>query len=319
MAINVIRYEQNGAAQWGVVSNGKIAPIDGDYPTTRSFIEAYSNNVAALKALPAGTIDEASVTLLSPVTRDSRFVCQGANYEQHMIDSGMNPDDKNFNMIFTKATSCLAPADTDVIRPSVVQLLDYEIELGIIMKQDITGPVTVTRENLGDYIAAITIVNDVSARDIQIPQMQFYKGKSFRTFGPCGPYLCLLEPGDAALVEQLDLLLTVNGQTRQKDNTANLVFKPAETLTELSGVQDFATGDLIATGTPSGCALAAPSPGKQKIAALLPESKKWEIFIKSQLKRPQYLQPGDKMETSIRSADGAIDLGVQRNTIVQGD
>lgn len=318
MALNVIRFEQGGAPQWGVARNGKISVIDGDYPTTRSFVEAFTNNLDALKNLPEGTIDEASVKLLSPVTRESRFVCQGANYEQHMIDSGMNPDDKNFNMIFTKATSCLAPADTDVIRPAIVQLLDYEIELGIIIKQDITGPVTVTRDNLGDYIAAITIVNDVSARDVQIPQMQFYKGKSFRTFGPCGPYLCMLEAADIPLVEQLDLLLTVNGETRQCDNTANLVFKPAETLTELSGVQDFATGDLIATGTPSGCALAAPSPGKQKIAALLPEAKKWEIFTKMQLKRPQYLQPGDKMETSIRTADGAIDLGVQRNTIVQG-
>jgi len=318
MAINAIRFEQDGAAKWGVVRDGKIAVVDGDYPTTRSFVEAFSNNLDALKNLPAGSIDEASVTLLSPVTRDSRFVCQGANYVQHMIDSGVNPDDKNFNMIFTKATSCLAPADTDVIRPDVVQLLDYEIELGIIMKQEISGPVTVTRENLGDYIAAVTIVNDVSARDIQIPQMQFYKGKSFRTFGPCGPYLCMLEPADVPAIEQLDLLLTVNGQTRQKDNTANLVFKPAETLTELSSVQDFATGDLIATGTPSGCALAAPKPAMQKIAALLPESKKWEIFIKGQLKRPQYLQPGDVMETSIRSADGALDLGVQRNTIVQG-
>ncbi len=318
MALNIIRFEQDGAAKWGVVRDGKITPIDGDYPTTGAFIAAFADNVGALKALPAGTIDEAAVTLLPPVTRESRFVCQGANYVQHMIDSGMNPDDKNFNMIFTKATSCLAPADTDIIRPAIVQLLDYEVELGIIMKREITGPVTVTADNLGDYIAALTIVNDVSARDVQIPQMQFYKGKSFRTFGPCGPYLCLLEPEDMPLVEQLDLLLTVNGETRQSDNTANLVFKPAETLTELSGVQDFAVGDLIATGTPSGCALSAPSPRLQKIAGLLPEAKKWEIFTKSQLKRPQYLQPGDKVETSIRSADGAIDLGVQRNMIVQG-
>ncbi|MEN8722091.1 MAG: fumarylacetoacetate hydrolase family protein [Alphaproteobacteria bacterium] len=318
MALNIIRFEKDGTPAWGLVRNGMISVIDGDYPTTRAFIATFSNDTAKLAALPDGTIAEDAVTLLSPVTRDSRFVCQGANYEQHMIDSGMNPDDKNFNMIFTKATSCLAPADTDVIRPKVVQLLDYEIELGIIMKQDITSPQNVTRENLGDYIAAVTIVNDVSARDIQIPQMQFYKGKSFRTFGPCGPYLTLLEPGDIDQIEQLDLLLTVNGETRQKDNTANLVFKPAETLTELSSVQDFAVGDLIATGTPSGCALSAPSAGKQKIAGLLPEAKKWDMFIKMQLKRPQYLQPGDKMETSIRSADGAIDLGVQRNTIVQG-
>lgn len=316
MAINVIRFEHEGAARWGTVSGGMITPIEGDYPTTGAFVQAFSNNLDALKNLGAGTLREDEVTLLSPITRNGRFVCQGANYRQHMIESGMNPDDKNFNMIFTKATSCIAPANTDVIRPAHVQLLDYEIELGLIMKQDITGPVQVTNANLGDYVAAITIVNDVSARDIQIPEMQFYKGKSYRTFGPCGPYLCMLEAEDIPQIEALDLLLKVNGEVRQQDNTANLVFKPAETLTELSGVQDFAVGDLLATGTPAGCALAAPKPIMQKIAGLMPESKKWEIFTKMQLKRPQYMQPGDVMETSIKG--GSIDLGVQRNTIVQG-
>ncbi|MGB0922340.1 MAG: fumarylacetoacetate hydrolase family protein [Alphaproteobacteria bacterium] len=318
MAINTIHFEHDGKAQWGVVRDGVITPIDGDYPTTAAFVAAFADNLNTLEILSGGTLKESDVTLLSPITRSSRFVCQGANYRQHMIESGMNPDDKNFNMIFTKATSCIAPADTDVIRPKEVSLLDYEVELGIVMRQDIAGPQHVTADNLGDYIAGITIVNDVSARDIQVPQMQFYKGKSYRTFGPCGPYLCLLTHDEASLVEQLDLKLTVNGETRQCDNTANLVFKPAETLTELSGVQDFAVGDLIATGTPAGCALSAPSAGIQKIAGLLPESKKWEMFLKMQAKRTQYLQPGDVMETTIKSADGTIDLGLQRNTIVAG-
>nr|WP_275937478.1 fumarylacetoacetate hydrolase family protein [Pseudomonas aeruginosa] len=81
--------------------------------------------------------------------------------------------------------------------------------------------------------------------------MQFYKGKSFRTFGPVGPYLCLFEAKDIGYLQKLQLRLTVNGQTRQNDSTANLVYGPAETLTELSGVHDFAPGDLIATGTPA--------------------------------------------------------------------
>ncbi|CAE7487025.1 mhpA [Symbiodinium microadriaticum] len=298
------------------IHDGVITLIDGDYPTTGDFIAASSDKVADLKNLTGETIAESDAVLLSPITRNGRFVCQGANYRQHMIESGVNPDEKNFNMIFTKATSCIAPADTDIIRPKEVNLLDYEVELGIILKREITERVEVTTANLGDYIAAITIVNDVSARDIQVPQMQFYKGKSYRTFGPCGPYLCLLEAEDVAQLDALDLSLTVNGEVRQKDNTANLVFKPAETLTELSGVQDFAVGDLIATGTPAGCALAAPSPGKQKLAGLLPEPKKWEIFLKMQAKRTQYLQPGDKIETRIASVDGKIDLGVQQNTIV---
>ena len=81
-------------------------------------------------------------------------------------------------------------------------------------------------------------------------------------------------------------------------------------------MQDFAPGDLIATGTPAGCALAVPSPGKQKLAALLGEQRKWALFEKGQRQRPQYLKPGQVVTAHIASRDGAIDLGTQRNVIV---
>ena len=172
----------------------------------------------------------------------------------------MDPDAKTYNMIFTKATSCITAADSDVVRPRVVQFLDYEIELGLVIRREITSKVAVTDANLHKFVAGAVIVNDYSARDIQIPQTQFYKGKSFRTFGPIGPYLCLLEASDIPLLKELELTLMVNGEVRQKDSTRNLVFGPAETLTELSGVHDLAPGDLLSTGTPAGCALSIPSP-----------------------------------------------------------
>ena len=153
-----------------------------------------------------------------------------------------------------------------------MRFLDYEIELGLIVKRDLTKAVTVTDANLHEFVAGLVIVNDYSARDVQIPQMQFYKGKSYRTFGPVGPHLCLLERADFPQIKNLQLKLTVNGQVRQNDSTANLVFGPAETLTELSGVQDLFAGDLIATGTPAGCALSVPSPFRQKIAGAFPRS-----------------------------------------------
>jgi 2-keto-4-pentenoate hydratase/2-oxohepta-3-ene-1,7-dioic acid hydratase in catechol pathway len=81
----------------------------------------------------------------------------------------------------------------------------------------------VTDANLHDFVAGIVIVNDYSARDVQIPQMQFYNGKSFRTFGPVGPYLCMLEPADMPALKDLQLTLTVNGEVRQRDGTRNLV------------------------------------------------------------------------------------------------
>jgi 2-keto-4-pentenoate hydratase/2-oxohepta-3-ene-1,7-dioic acid hydratase in catechol pathway len=219
-------------------------------------------------------------------------------------------------MIFTKAPSCIVPADHAVIRPRHVQFLDYEVELGLVLKRDITARLRVTDENLHDFVAGIVLVNDYSARDIQIPQTQFYKGKSYRTFGPVGPYLCLLDRADFAVLRSLQLELKVNGEIRQRDSTANLIYTPAETITELSAVHDLFAGDLIATGTPAGCALSVPSPAMQKLAALIPERTKWQAFAKVQARRSQYLQPGDVVEARIASPDGRIDLGTQRNVVV---
>jgi 2-keto-4-pentenoate hydratase/2-oxohepta-3-ene-1,7-dioic acid hydratase in catechol pathway len=314
MSVNIIRFSHQNRAQWGVIRAQRITPVPGDFATTGDFIRG--TTPAELRALQGATLDLAQVRLLAPVTANQQFVCQGANYRQHMIESGMNPDVKSYNMIFTKVASCIVPADSDVIRPRSVRFLDYEIELGLILRKAIDGPVQVSDANLHEFIAGAVIVNDYSARDVQIPQMQFYKGKSFRTFGPVGPWLCLLEPGEIGLLRQLQLKLSVNGAVRQQDSTANLVYGPAETLTELSGVQDFAPGDLLSTGTPAGCALSIPSPARQKLGALLPERKKWDIFFKVQSRRPQYLKEGDLVEARIASSDGRVDLGTQRNRIV---
>jgi 2-keto-4-pentenoate hydratase/2-oxohepta-3-ene-1,7-dioic acid hydratase in catechol pathway len=314
MALNVLHFRHQGRAQWGVVRWGRVTPIPGEFPTTADFVRAHT--VEALTALRGPTLQEAEVELLSPVTRNQQFVCQGANYRQHMIESGMDPDAKAFNMIFTKAPGCIVPADSVLVRPHGVRFLDYEIELGLVLKRDIAARQPITDANLHEYVAGAVIVNDYSARDIQIPQMQFYKGKSFRTFGPVGPYLCLLEKEDMPRLRALELWLSVNGATRQHDSTANLVFGPAATLSELSGVHDLFAGDLLSTGTPSGCALSIPSPAKQRIAALLPEAAKWKMFMKVQAGRSQYLKAGDLVEARIASADGAIDLGTQRNRVI---
>jgi 2,4-didehydro-3-deoxy-L-rhamnonate hydrolase len=318
MAINVARYEHHGQTLWGVVRGQRITPVAGSdqLTTTGEFIEKVA--VSDLKSLLGNEIALADVRVLSPITRNQQFVCQGANYRQHMIESGMNPDAKNFNMIFTKATSCIVPADSELIKPQLVKYLDYEVELGLVMRRSITGKISIQEGDLHQYIAGLVVVNDYSARDVQIPQMQFYKGKSFRTFGPVGPWLCLLEQGDFHYLKKLQLRLTVDGQVRQNDNTANMVYPPVETLNELSTVQDLHVGDLIATGTPAGCALAIPSPTKQKFGALLPDAKKWALFLKAQASRTQYLRAGQIVETSIRSDDGVIDLGVQRNCVVDG-
>lgn len=314
MTIHVVRFQHRDRIHWGVLRERRITPIPGDFATTGDLIRGTAGR--ELASLEGNTVGLEDVVTLSPVTHNQQFVCQGANYRQHMIESGVDPDAKTFNMIFTKAPSCIVPADSDVVRPRSVRFLDYEIELGLVLRRAIRGPVDVTDGNLHEFVAGAVIVNDYSARDVQVPQMQFYKGKSFRTFGPVGPYLALLDASDIGLLRQLRLTLTVNGEVRQDDTTSNLVYKPAETLTELSRIQDFEAGDLLSTGTPAGCALAVPSPARQRLAALLPEKTKWKVFMNMQAKRTEYLKPGDVVEARIRTADGRVDLGVQRNRIV---
>jgi 2-keto-4-pentenoate hydratase/2-oxohepta-3-ene-1,7-dioic acid hydratase in catechol pathway len=123
--------------------------------------------------------------------------------------------------------------------------------------------------------------------------------------------LTVVEPDEFGELDRLDLRLAVNGVKRQSDSTANLVFKPAETITELSTFADIAAGDVLLTGTPAGCALRVPPPAVRRIVQLLPERQFWKLFLKSQSRRLQYLQPGDRINATIRRADGRFDLGEQ--------
>lgn len=315
MAINLAHYEIGGRRHWGVVKGDALAPLDREYASTAALIEqGEADWIAASRH--AANVSLKDVRLLSPVTAPARILCQGANYRQHMIESGMDPDAKTFNMFFEKSDCSLNAPHGTVIKPPHVRLLDYEIELALVFRRPITGPVTITDKTIGEYVFGITIANDVSARDIQIPQTQFFKGKSYRGFCPMGPYLTVLEPGEFRYLHGLDLSLSVNGQERQRDNTRNLVFKPAETITELSTFSDIAPGDVLLTGTPSGCALRIPPPALRKLMQfLLPEGRLWAALRKAQARRPHYLKVGDVMRARISSADGAIDLGEQHVTI----
>jgi len=315
MATNLVRFDIGGAARWGVVSGSGVSPLAGDYPTTAALIERGGADWRAAREKGV-TVPLDSLKILSPVTTPCRVYCQGANYRQHMIESGMDPDAKAFNMFFTKSDASVASARDSVARPKHVALLDYEIELALVFGRPINKPVAVTRETLKDYVFAIAIANDLSARDVQLPQTQFFKGKSYPGFCPLGPWLTVLDDDDFDRLDSLELELAVNGTMRQRDSTRNLVFKPAETISELSTFANIAPGDALLTGTPSGCALRVPPPAVRRIVQLLPDRQFWNLFLKSQSRRPQYLRPGDKISARIYSADGRLNLGEQRTEIV---
>ena len=259
------------------------------------------------------------VTVLSPITVNQQFLCQGANYGSHVRESGKDPSDIPFNTFFTKASSSLTGPYDDVVRPAHVKLLEYEIELGLVVGRDLTAGVQVKPDRLHEMLAGITIVNDVSARDVQLPQGQFYKGKSYRTFGPAGPVLLLLEPAEWQRWPELHMQLSVNGQVRQDDYCRDMLYKPHQTVSEFTALQNLHAGDLIATGTPAGCAAKARGKLSMFVAnRILSEPTKWKMFIKGGVRNPLFLQPSDVMTLSIRTDDGALDLGQQRSVVVQG-
>lgn len=261
-------------------------------------------------------VDHSIIELLSPVTSDSNIYCQGANYGLHRLEAVLSVEKPPYNLMFMKASSTLTSAKADIVCPNNVRLLDYEIELGLIIKKDITEPIKVTDANLADYIAGFVITNDVSARDIQMCEQQWFKGKSYRGFCPTGPYIYLLENDEIKYIYQLEMNLEVNGKIRQTVKTDQMLYRPTETLTEMSEIFDLKTGDLVMTGTPSGVALNL----KQEVEEIMSDSsisyqEKLELFHASQ-KENGCLEVGDCLHLSIKSIDGKIDLGEQRNKII---
>ena len=319
MICHILHFEHEQQTQWGVLENNRLYPLAETFTGTADFLEngrelAYALLKRVQDNAEIKSLSSEAVNTLSPVTKPCKVLCQGANYRQHIIESGGDPDSKSFNMFFNKSSASVSAPSSDVVRPPHVELLDYEVELGIVIGKSVDTSLTVDDTNLHELVAGIVIGNDYSARDVQFSQSQFFKAKSYRTFCPVGPVLCLLEKEDMHYLSELDLELAVNGNIRQKDSTTNIVFKPSDTLSEFTEISDLDIGDLILTGTPHGCALQV-TPELIKTVSKMPEAEKWKYFSSEQQKNGLYLEPGDTVETSIRSADGRINLGTQKNTI----
>ena len=319
MGVQVVRFRAQGNSAWGVVLREKVRTIPGRYETLAQFLAKGADKARQLAHAQddGGELEMGALELLSPVTEPCRIVCQGANYGAHREESGLSGNRPPYNLIFTKADSSLAGPRDDIICPPHVQLLDYEIELGLVIGKAIHGPEPVTDENLHEYVAGLVIANDVSARDVQLLEMQWYKGKSCRTFCPVGPYLYLLDPEDVPRIHDLELKLWVNGELRQSANSGQLLYKPAETLAELSGLMNFSPGDLILTGTAGGVAM-KPGPEDTRLMfnPAIPHEEKIRTFVQRQQDHP-YLKDGDLIRCEIKSADGQIDLGVMENKVMK--
>ncbi|HXE17041.1 MAG TPA: fumarylacetoacetate hydrolase family protein [Stellaceae bacterium] len=206
-----------------------------------------------------------AVKLTAPIPRPAKNVfCIGRNYKEHVAE-GYRARAQEIKMpeapqIFTKPpTAVIGPDDEFRIDPAVSSVIDYEVELGVIIGQ---GGTNISPAKAMDHIFGYTIINDVTARDLQRKHDQWFKGKGLDRSCPMGPYI--LTKDEVKDVGALELTLTVNGEQRQKSTVNMMIFDIPAIIQNLSSGMTLEAGDVIATGTPSGVGFAMNPPGLLK-------------------------------------------------------
>jgi 2-keto-4-pentenoate hydratase/2-oxohepta-3-ene-1,7-dioic acid hydratase in catechol pathway len=326
MPVMIVRYRTDGRIRWGAVEGAAprsandsitIRPLNLDAGTTAELIEAFESGDMERRLLSA--VPVTARALLSPITRDASLICQGLNYADHAAEAQQHT--RKQNLIFAKASSSITGAFEAIERPKDVQLLDYEVEFGVVMRKAVGRNTVVDPAAIGSYVAGVVLANDVSARDAMFgaPFLQWFQGKSYRTFCPMGPVLYLLAPGEVGdVLENLEIKLWVNEELRQSATSSQLIFKPAETIGDISRVLDLKRGDVILTGTPGG--VTAPATPKLveilKTHLLADSVRRNELRVEMSKGRP-FLQPGDVVTASLHDRWSGRELGRLENPIAE--
>jgi 2-keto-4-pentenoate hydratase/2-oxohepta-3-ene-1,7-dioic acid hydratase in catechol pathway len=271
--MKLIRFGERGKEKPGVLLN------DGTRVDVSAVVTDYNEEFLGTDGLEklrrwvdqnAGGLPrvESSVRLGAPICRPSKIVCIGLNYRDHAAETGQEVPKEP--VIFFKATSSLVGPNDNVVIPKSATKLDWEVELAFVIGKEARY---IAKQNALDHVAGYVLHNDYSERAFQLERGgQWVKGKSADTFAPLGPFLAtrdeIPDPG------HLSLWLTVNGVTRQKSNTEQMVFGVADLVSYVSQFMTLLPGDVISTGTPSGVGLG--------------------------MKPPVYLKPGDVVALGIQ-------------------
>jgi 2-keto-4-pentenoate hydratase/2-oxohepta-3-ene-1,7-dioic acid hydratase in catechol pathway len=279
--MKLVRYGRAGLEKPGLIDeDGKLRDL------TRAVkdITADVLSPAGLKHLRRVNVARLPVVggrprLGPPLAGIGKMVCIGLNYTDHAREVGRPAPDEP--TLFIKANSAINGPFDPIARPRGAVKLDYEVELAAVIGRDARG---VGEAKAMNHVAAYCIVDDVSERAFQMEhQGTTTKGKSADTFAPIGPWLVTAdEVGDP---HALEVWTTVNGETRQRGHTKDMIFGIAHLVAYVSRFMSLRAGDLISTGTPAGVAHG--------------------------MKPPRYLEPGDVVEMGITR------LGAQKNRIVQ--
>jgi 2-keto-4-pentenoate hydratase/2-oxohepta-3-ene-1,7-dioic acid hydratase in catechol pathway len=203
----------------------------------------------------------------------------GLNYLAHIEESGGKKPDAI--VLFAKFASSVVGDKENVVLPSITQKLDYEGELGVVIGRRAKG---VTSRDAMSFVGGFTIINDISARDLQVAEAQWIRGKALDTFAPIGPVV--VSAASAPAIEDMRILTKVNGDVRQDASCSWMITSVPDLISHISEAITLEPGDVIATGTPSGVGL-----------GMTPQV---------------YLQPGDVVSVEING------IGVLTNTVVAG-
>ena len=191
------------------------------------------------------------VKFLAPIPNPSKIICLAFNYKDHAKEQNLIPPDEP--AIIIKPRSTLNGSTSEIICPSFVSKLDYEIELALIIGKDCKN---ITEEQAKSAIFGYMILNDASARDIQAKDKQFTRAKGFDTFAPCGPWITTAD--EVPNPQNLKMTTKVNDIVRQNSSTSNMFLGVYSIVSMLSKVMTLEKGDIISTGTPAGVMLNKP-------------------------------------------------------------
>jgi 2-keto-4-pentenoate hydratase/2-oxohepta-3-ene-1,7-dioic acid hydratase in catechol pathway len=260
--MKLAHYEFGGRTDIGVVRDGGVIglrEVGFGYTDMLALIAA---GTEVLDEIRQRTADEPqhhrleNVRLLAPL-RPGKYLAIGMNYAKHLAEMG-HAERPKYQYWFNKQTTCIN-GPFDPIDPGVTEMLDYEVELGVLIGRTAKG--VKAAEALG-HVFGYLVANDVSARDWQKHSPTFTMGKSFDTHGPIGPWIVTAD--EIPDPQNLGLRCLVNGQVRQQSNTSNMSFTVAEQIEYLSTAFTLEPGDLLATGTPEGVGAAMNPPGLLK-------------------------------------------------------
>lgn len=244
--MKLVRMYLNGEIRPGIWNDGCIVDLTTFFPSIPDIGEAFFEGGWLSKI--AGLREEGlrmDARLLSPVSRPSKIICLGKNYAEHAREGGF--DTPSSPLLFCKAPSALTGPFDPIVLPESSGQVDWEVELAVVVGKRCKR---ISKKDAMDFIAGFTVMNDVSAREAQFGDTQWFRGKSFDTFAPIGPVL--VTPDDIGDIGALQLTTRVDGVLMQDGNTRDLIFDIPFLMEYISKDITLYPGDIISTGTPSG-------------------------------------------------------------------